>query len=620
MRHSLLRVLRPVALFLALVSCAADRSTAPSQAGGPMPVAAVAVPLSATTLHRGQSEPLVATLTDRNGGTLTGRTVVWSSSAPAVAEVSATGALTALGEGTATIRATADNGVYGEASVTVDQAQLVITEIMADPSKVFDAVGEWFELYNPGDQAVDVGGWKIASANDAVHTIAGSVVIPSHAYVVFARNGDPAVNGGVNAAYVYDAGSATINLANNATDWLAIRDASDASIDSVFWGATPPTGASRALKDPTLDNVLMSGPNWITSTTVYGAGDRGTPGAPNDGSSPPTPGGPVATLLVTPTSITVSLGTVRQFTAIARDASGTIVSTTLTWSSSNAAVATIDADGFATALAQGSTTIKAVSANGIEATASLFVPASAAVYRNHVEFGIPADDDPSDDFLIQRPQYVLSYNKVKGVPNWVSWNLNATQFGTAPRSSNFNADPLLPADFYHVVTSDYTGSGYSRGHMVTSEERTATVTDNESTFFLTNIMPQQQDLNGGPWLGFETYLQDLAQKENKEMYIIAGGIFFDDYTTLKNEGKVAIPSYTWKIAVIMNSGQGLADVRSVNDLQVITVIMPNVAGIQNIPWQTFKCTVATVDFYTGYKFLDKLPDDIKRVVNFTISP
>lgn len=619
MRASIFRVLRHAVLSLAVLSCAVDHPTGPSALAGPSPVAAVTVPLPAATLHRGEHTTLAATLTDRNGAPITGRTVIWSSSAPAVAEVSATGDVRALGVGTTTIRATADNGVYGEAALTIEQTPLVITEIMADPSKVFDAVGEWFELYNPADVSVDVGGWKIASNNDAVHTIAGSVVIPSHTYVVFARNGDPAVNGGVNPVYVYDAGSATLNLANNATDWLAIRDASDASVDSVFWGATPPSGASRALKDPTLDNVLMSGPNWVTSTTVFGAGDRGTPGAANDGSGPPV-GGPVVSLFVTPSSITLTLGTVRQFTATARDASGAIVGAAITWSSSNTAVATIDAAGFATALTQGFTTIKAVSANGIEATASLFVPASAAVYRNHVEFGIPTDNDASDDFLIQRQQYVLSYNKKLGVPNWVSWNLNATHFGTAPRSDVFNADPLLPSDIYHVVTSDYTGSGYSRGHMVTSEERTATVTDNQATFFLTNVMPQQQDLNGGPWLGFENFLQEQAQQQNKEMYIISGGIFFDDYTTLKNEGKVAIPSYTWKIAVIMNAGQGLADVKSVNDLQVITVIMPNVTGVQSIPWQTFKCTVATVDFYTGYSFLDKLPDDIKRVVKFTIAP
>jgi endonuclease G, mitochondrial len=45
-----------------------------------------------------------------------------------------------------------------------------------------------------------------------------------------------------------------------------------------------------------------------------------------------------------------------------------------------------------------------------------------------------------------------------------------------------------------------------------SEERTATVDDNKSTFLLTNILPQKPDLNQGVWLKFEIYCNDLARK------------------------------------------------------------------------------------------------------------
>lgn len=236
------------------------------------------------------------------------------------------------------------------------------------------------------------------------------------------------------------------------------------------------------------------------------------------------------------------------------------------------------------------------------------------VYRNHVEFGTPRDGDPADDYLLEKRQYVLSYNPRLNVANWVSWNLNRTHFGDEPRAPAFMADSALPARFPRVVASDYTGSGYSRGHMVRSEERTATPEDNASTFLLTNVLPQTQDLNAGPWLGFERYLQEQAQREGREIYVVAGGIFPPQPQTLRGRGKVAIPTRTWKIAVLLPYGRGLADVKSARDLRVIAVDMPNVNGIATKPWRDYLTTVDALEQATGYDFLDQLPDAIEAEV------
>ena len=128
----------------------------------------------------------------------------------------------------------------------------------------------------------------------------------------------------------------------------------------------------------------------------------------------------------------------------------------------------------------------------------------------HVTTGVPFDKDTSDDYIIVRDQYVLSYNKNNGEPNWVAWELNADWYGDVARyTGNFITDVSLPAGFYQVKHSDYTNGGYDRGHMVRSEERTRTVEDNKSTFLLTNIIPQRPDLNQGVWLDFEYFLEDL---------------------------------------------------------------------------------------------------------------
>lgn len=82
------------------------------------PVASVVVAPAATTLAAGQTQQLTATPRDGAGTLLTGRNVVWTSSAPAVATVSANGVVTAVGGGTSTVTASVE-GVLGAATINV---------------------------------------------------------------------------------------------------------------------------------------------------------------------------------------------------------------------------------------------------------------------------------------------------------------------------------------------------------------------------------------------------------------------------------------------------------------------------------------------------------------------
>jgi hypothetical protein len=84
----------------------------------PPPVAGVVVSLNSTSLIVGQTAQASATLRDANGNVLTGRAVSWSSSAPAVASVTAAGLVTALGAGTANVVATSE-GKSGAAALAV---------------------------------------------------------------------------------------------------------------------------------------------------------------------------------------------------------------------------------------------------------------------------------------------------------------------------------------------------------------------------------------------------------------------------------------------------------------------------------------------------------------------
>jgi DNA/RNA endonuclease G (NUC1) len=496
---------------------------------------------------------------------------------------------------------------------------LVINEVMPNPTAVNDSVGEWFEVYNRGLEPVDLNGWKLASANDAVHTVAGSVIVPSRGYVVLGRSTNTGLNGGVTVAYGYGSGTGTtVTLNNTNTDWLAIRSPSNVTADSVHWGlgANVPTGASRALLAPGLDNTIVMGANWATSTNPYASGnaDLGTPGGANDG-TPSTPAGPPVTVTVTPVSASVAVGATQQFGATARDSSAIVTGTTFTWTTTSSAVATVSSTGLVTGVTPGTVYVKATAANGVadSAQVDVYTASSSVVYRSHLEFGTPADGNASDEILLNKPEFSLSYSPARGGPNWVSWDLNKTHFGGTDRCDCFTADTALPAA-YRISTSDYSGSGYSRGHMVMSTQRTSSLTANARTFLMTNILPQLQDLNGGPWLQFENYSNDLARVSNKEVYNIAGGIYPASPTFLNNAGRVAIPSKTWKIIVSMPYGKGLADVTQASDIQVVAVSMPNQAGISGTSWTVYRTTVDALEAATGYDFLSALPDAIENAV------
>ncbi|MDQ6613056.1 MAG: DNA/RNA non-specific endonuclease, partial [Gemmatimonadota bacterium] len=247
-------------------------------------------------------------------------------------------------------------------------------------------------------------------------------------------------------------------------------------------------------------------------------------------------------------------------------------------------------------------------------------PAPTSIYATNDEFGDPTSAGlNANDQLISRPQYTLSYNQSRGTPNWVSYELDARQMVAGQDRCNcFTADPNLPAA-KQIFTSDYTNGGFDRGHMTRSADRTAGNTDNAATFYLTNVVPQQADLNQGVWAQFENVLADSA-RAGRAVYIITGPLYSVGHALsyIKNEGKIAIPDSTWKIAVIGPDPGGVPftrnDVQTLGDLSNITVLavnMPNIAGVRNDPYSKYLTTVAKIEASTGYNFLSLLPEQLQ---------
>jgi hypothetical protein len=158
---------------------------------------------------------------------------------------------------------------------------LVITEIIQNPSAVGDSNGEWFEVYNPTGMVIDMNGMIVRDAGGDSHTIVGTLNVPAGGYVVLGINADMTTNGGVTVDYEYSG----ISLGNGADE--VIIECSGTVIDSVGYDGGPnfpdPNGASMNLDPGQLTATANDdGANWCEATTSYGDGDSGTPGMAND--------------------------------------------------------------------------------------------------------------------------------------------------------------------------------------------------------------------------------------------------------------------------------------------------------------------------------------------------
>lgn len=244
--------------------------------------------------------------------------------------------------------------------------------------------------------------------------------------------------------------------------------------------------------------------------------------------------------------------------------------------------------------------------------------ARAQVPSRHLALGNPsgavADPAQPANYLITRPEYALSYHRDRGIPNWVSWHLEAADLGDTPRyEGQFITDTSLPEGWPRVSHVDYTGSGYDRGHMTPSADRTASTAANESTFILTNVVPQTPENNQGLWADLEAEARELVTQGN-ELYIVSGST--GSLGTLAG-GKLTIPAAIWKAIVVLPAGAGDDAARVTADTQVIAVWTPNDASVAGKGWEAYTTSVRCIEQRTGLDLFAAVADEVEAAIEGT---
>ena len=206
--------------------------------------------------------------------------------------------------------------------------------------------------------------------------------------------------------------------------------------------------------------------------------------------------------------------------------------------------------------------------------------------------GVPnisgASSASTTNYLSVKKGYVMSYNGVEGRANWVGWTLTASDIGTVHRSDRFIQDESFPRGFKIADEKDYAHSGYDRGHLCNSQDRTSAIYLNEETFLMSNMVPQTHELNAGPFKMLEEYCRKLAIKKGMNLLIYSGGIGAKD----RLASSVIVPAYCFKVVYTPD--------------KIWCILFPN-ERMLNKNWQTYSVPLETLEKMTGFHFPRKLP-------------
>ncbi len=164
---------------------------------------------------------------------------------------------------------------------TVGVGDLLITEFHANPAGISDSAGEWFEIYNPTTDDIDLNGLIVSDLDGESFTVsAAGVVVGAFQGIVLGTNADSATNDGVHVNYEYGTGMV---LANSADEIVLSNGV--VTIDSVAWDSSwgITSGYAHQLSLSAADATLNDDPaNWCLATTMYGTYNYGTPNGVNE--------------------------------------------------------------------------------------------------------------------------------------------------------------------------------------------------------------------------------------------------------------------------------------------------------------------------------------------------
>lgn len=215
---------------------------------------------------------------------------------------------------------------------------------------------------------------------------------------------------------------------------------------------------------------------------------------------------------------------------------------------------------------------------------------------------IPILQNGRAEQIIEHTGYTVSYNYKWNIPNWVAYELSATEVqGEEDRNEHFYPDPYVIGT--PVVSSDYSNSGYDRGHMAPAADMKWSEQAMRESFYMTNICPQNHNLNAGDWKALEEYVRNLALTYER-VYVCCGPIVRNTNKKIGNTTKIVVPQSFFKVVLL----------RRHNSWSGIGYVMDNKTRSGKKTLADYAKTINEIEELTNIDFFVALPDDVEERV------
>jgi uncharacterized protein YjdB len=365
----------------------------------PTPVASVSITPNAIALRVPQTARLIAQAFDVQGKPLANRSYMWTTDAPSVATVNQLGDVTAVGTGSASIRATS-GGQTGIATISVSSVSVASIIIAPKPISLIPSQVQQLSI-----QFFDSAGGSLNAAGRSVTWLSRDLTIASVSATglvsgVAAGSTQVVASAAGASGAVFDSVTVVVSAppvssisvqpkpqtilvgATAALRALVVNAGTIVRNTAVSWGSRSPSIVSVAAVAGFPDSATVAGVSlgsaYVVATDPVGG---------SDSSLITVTAVPVASVAVSPSTTSLTINATTQLNAVAKDASGGTLTPAITWVSLAPTVATVSTTGLVTATASGSATIEAratgAGANGVDVVGSAAVtvtpPAQAPV-------------------------------------------------------------------------------------------------------------------------------------------------------------------------------------------------------------------------------------------------
>ena len=197
--------------------------------------------------------------------------------------------------------------------------------------------------------------------------------------------------------------------------------------------------------------------------------------------------------------------------------------------------------------------------------------------------------------VTQHSAYSLVYNHKHMQAKWVAYNLTyGNTVGGAERSSKFSIDPSISPRT--AVTSDYTKTGYDRGHLAPAGDMKFSAQAMSESFYMSNVSPQLPGFNRGIWKKLEEQFRSWAPSSHP-VFVVTGPVLTDPIGSpyIGQTCRISIPQRFYKVML-----------DTASPMRAIAFVLPNNSSTQ--PLSSFAMSIDEAERITGIDFFPKLND------------